>query len=45
MNRTFSEMLYFACSEEYISLLHRLKQPEEAAVIPSPAVAAVPKYG
>ncbi|WP_342437625.1 polysaccharide deacetylase family protein [Paenibacillus sp. FSL L8-0436] len=56
MNRTFSETLYFACSEEYISLLHRLKQPEwvgaeqvkekekeEAAVIPSPAVAAVPK--
>lgn len=30
MNRTFSETLYFACSESYGSLLHQLKQQEDA---------------
>lgn len=41
MNRTFSETLYFSCSDDYVSLLHQLKQQEhlpEAQEMAKPAV-------
>ncbi|WP_209444236.1 polysaccharide deacetylase family protein [Paenibacillus ihuae] len=42
MNRTFSETLYFACSEGYTLLLSLLNQPEEApSAEPAPQVAEV----
>lgn len=42
MNRTFSETLYFACSDSYKSLLSLLKQPEGApSAEPAPQVAEV----